>query len=122
MADVIKTRDAKGEENDVRWARGNQKGLEVAGQGSKRAIGRPSQTDITLDLTALSGVMLYEPAELVLSAKAGTPLSEIEALLDQNNQQLEFEPMDYGPPFGREAGQGALGRRSAPHHRGRPPP
>jgi glycolate oxidase FAD binding subunit len=109
MADVIKPRDAKEVEDAVRWALGNQKVLEVAGQGSKRAIGRPSQTDITLDLTALSGVMLYEPAELVLSAKAGTPLSEIEALLDQNNQQLEFEPMDYGPLFGREAGQGTLG-------------
>ena len=109
MADVIKPRDVKEVEDAVRWALGNQKVLEVAGQGSKRAIGRPSQTDITLDLTALSGVMLYEPAELVLSAKAGTPLSEIEALLDQNNQQLEFEPMDYGPLFGREAGQGTLG-------------
>src|SRR3974377_1226552 len=110
QAEGIKPRDAKEVEEAVRWALGSQKVLEVAGQGSKRAIGRPSQTDITLDLTALSDVMLYEPAELVLSAKAGTPLSEIEALLDQNNQQLEFEPMDYGPLFGRETGQGTLRR------------
>jgi glycolate oxidase FAD binding subunit len=83
--------------------------LELVGQGSKRALGRPSQTDITLDLSSLSGVTLYEPAELVLSAKAGTPLAEIEALLDENNQQLDFEPMDYGPLLGGEAGRGTLG-------------
>jgi len=83
--------------------------LEVAGQGTKRSLGRPSQTDLTLDLSGLSGVTLYEPEELVLSAKAGTPLAEIETLLDANNQQLAFEPMDYGPLLGGSAGQGTLG-------------
>jgi glycolate oxidase FAD binding subunit len=83
--------------------------LEVAGQGTKRSLGRPSQTDLTLDLSGLSDVTLYEPEELVLSAKAGTPLAEIEALLDANNQQLAFEPMDYGPLLGGQAGQGTLG-------------
>ena len=79
------------------------------GQGSKRAIGRPSQTDLTLDLSGLSGVTLYEPEELVLSVKAGTPLAEIETLLEQNSQQLAFEPMDYGPLLGGAAGQGTIG-------------
>jgi glycolate oxidase FAD binding subunit len=83
--------------------------LEVAGQGTKRSLGRPSQTDLTLDLSGLSGVTLYEPEELVLSAKAGTPLAEIETLLDANNQQLAFEPMDYGPLLGGAAGQGTIG-------------
>ena len=109
MTDVLKPRDAKEVEDAVRWALGNDKALELIGQGSKRALGRPSQTDITLDLSSLSGVTLYEPAELVLSAKAGTPLAEIEALLDKNNQQLDFEPMDYGPLLGGEAGRGTLG-------------
>jgi glycolate oxidase FAD binding subunit len=109
MTDTLKPRDAQEVEDAVRWALGNDKALELAGQGSKRAIGRPSQTDITLDLTGLSGVTLYEPAELVLSAKAGTPLAEIEALLDKNNQQLAFEPMDYGPLLGGQVGQGTLG-------------
>src|SRR5713101_3070226 len=57
---------------------------------SNPAIGRPAQTDLTLDLSALTGVTLYEPEELVLSAKAGTPLAEIEALLAANGQQLSF--------------------------------
>jgi glycolate oxidase FAD binding subunit len=109
VSDILKPRDAKEVEDAVRWALGNDKALEVAGQGSKRAIGRPSQTDMTLDLTGLSGVTLYEPEELVLSAKAGTPRAEIEELLDKNNQQLAFEPMDYGPLLGGEAGQGTIG-------------
>lgn len=109
MTDVLKPVDAKQVEEAVKWALGNDKALEVMGAGSRRALGRPSQTDITLDLSGLSGVTLYEPAELVLSARAGTSLAEIEALLDQNNQQLDFEPMDYGPLLGNAAGQGTLG-------------
>ncbi len=109
MTDVLKPRDANEVEDAVRWALGNDKALEMVGQGSKRALGRPSQTDTTLDLSGLTGVTLYEPAELVLSAQAGTPLAEIEALLDQNNQQLDFEPMDYGPLLGVHGGQGSIG-------------
>ncbi len=109
MIDTLKPRDAKEVEDAVRWALGEEKALEIMGQGTKRAIGRPSQTDLTLDLSGLSGVTLYEPEELVLSAKAGTPLAEIETLLEQNNQQLAFEPMDYGPVFGLEPGKGTIG-------------
>ncbi len=109
MTDVLKPRDAKEVEDAVRWALGNDKPLELAGQGTKRAIGRPSQTDLTLDLSSLTGVTLYEPAELVLSARAGTPIAEIEALLEKNNQELAFEPMDYGPLLGGEANRGTLG-------------
>ena len=109
MTDILKPRDDKEVEDAVRWALGNDKALESAGQGTKRAIGRPSQTDLTLDLSGLSGVTLYEPEELVLSAKAGTPLAEIEALLEKNNQELAFEPMDYGPLLGGQAGQGTIG-------------
>ena len=109
MADTLKPRDGKEVEEAVRWALGNDKPLELAGQGTKRTIGRPSQTDLTLDLSGLTGVTLYEAAELVLSARVGTPLSEIEALLDKNNQELAFEPMDYGPILGGEANRGTLG-------------
>ncbi len=106
---TLKPRDGKEVEDAVRWALGNDKSLELAGQGTKRAIGRPSQTDLTLDLSGITGVTLYEPAELVLSARAGTPIAEIEALLEKNNQELAFEPMDYGPLFGGEANRGTLG-------------
>ena len=109
MTDTLKPRDAKEVEDAVRWALGEDKALEITGHGSKRAMGRPSQTDFTLDLSALTGVTLYEPEELVLSVKVGTPLAEIEKLLDENGQQLAFEPMDCGPLLGGSAGQGTIG-------------
>jgi glycolate oxidase FAD binding subunit len=109
MADVAKPRDPKEVEDTVRWALSHEKTLEVAGRGSKRGLGRPSQHDLTLDLSGLTGVTLYEPEELVLSAKAGTPIAEIEALLDKSNQELAFEPMDYGPLFGGHAHAGTIG-------------
>ncbi len=93
----------------VRWTAAEEAPLEIVGHGSKRGIGRPLQVEHVLDLSSLSGVTLYEPAELVLSARAGTPLAEIEKLLAENSQQLAFEPMDYGPLFGAEAGRGTIG-------------
>jgi glycolate dehydrogenase FAD-binding subunit len=83
--------------------------LEVRGLGSKLALGRPVQAAAVVSSEALSGVTLYEPTELVLSAGAGTPLSEIEALLDENGQQLAFEPVDLSPVYGGKPGEGSIG-------------
>src|SRR6202158_3577110 len=109
MTDTVMPRDAKEVEDAVRFALGNDKALEIVGQGSKRGIGRPSQTDLTLDLSALTGVTLYEPEELVLSARAGTPLAEIEALVAASKQELAFEPMDYGPLLATAARAATIG-------------
>jgi glycolate oxidase FAD binding subunit len=105
----LKPRDAAETEQAVQWALGNGKTLELVGRGTKRAIGRAAQWDATLDLSSLSGVTLYEPEELVLSAKAGTPLGEIETLVADSQQELAFEPMDYGPLLGSAAGAGTIG-------------
>jgi glycolate oxidase FAD binding subunit len=78
----------------VEWAISEEEPVEILGHGSKRGIGRPSLCEHAIDLSAMSGVTLYEPEELVLSAKAGTPVADIERLLAQNKQQLAFEPMD----------------------------
>src|SRR5262250_969663 len=109
MADTVQPRDAKDVEAAVQWALAEGKTVEIVGHGSKRAIGRPAQTDVTLDLSTPTGITLYEPEELVLSAKAGTPLAEIEALLAANGQQLSFEPMDYAGILGGVAGRGTIG-------------
>src|SRR2546426_1587906 len=109
MADTVQPRDAKDVEAAVQWALAEGKTVEIVGHGSKGAIGRPAQTDLTLELSTLTGVTLYEPEELVLSAKAGTPLAEIEALLAANGQQLAFEPMDYASILGGVAGRGTVG-------------
>jgi glycolate oxidase FAD binding subunit len=109
MADTLQARDAKDVEAAVQWFLAERKAAEIVGHGSKRAIGRPAQTDVTLDLSALSGVTLYEPEELVLSARAGTPLTEIEALVAAKGQQLAFEPLDYAAILGGAAGRGTVG-------------
>ena len=68
--------------------------VEIIGHGSKRGLGHAVAAETQIDVTSLSGVTLYEPAELVLRALPGTPMDEIVALLDQNNQELAFEPMN----------------------------
>src|SRR5437660_8459799 len=110
MVDIsLKPRDAKEVAAAIEWAFAEGKTLEIVGTGSKREIGRAAQWDLTLDLSGLSGVTLYEPDELVLSAKAGTPLAEIEALIAAHGQELAFEPMDYAPLLGSTAGRGTIG-------------
>ena len=83
--------------------------LELVGAGSKRAIGRPLQTADVLDLSGLAGIDSYEPAELVLTAGAGTKLAEIEAALGEAGQCLAFAPPDYAALLGLEPGQQTLG-------------
>lgn len=93
----------------VRAALAEQQPLEIVGGGTKRSLGRPIQAGTTLDLSGLSGIISYEPAELILTCLAGTPLAEIEAALAAKNQQLAFEPGDWGPLYGAPAGQGTIG-------------
>jgi glycolate oxidase FAD binding subunit len=83
----------------LRWAAANAMPLAVVGSGSKSGIGRPVAADHVLSLAGFSGVGQYEPNELVLTAGAGTPLAEIEALLARNGQMLAFEPPDHARLF-----------------------
>jgi len=83
--------------------------LEVIGAGTKRGIGKPLQTAALLSTEKMSGVMLYEPNELFISAQAGTPLAEIQKTLAKNNQQLAFEPTDLGPMLGEKPDRGTIG-------------
>ncbi len=93
----------------VEWAISEAARVEIVGHGSKRGIGRPSQCEHAIDLSAMSGVTLYEPEELVLSAKAGTPVADIERLLAQNGQELAFEPMDCSRLFNHDTRGGKGG-------------
>ena len=93
----------------VAWAAAEETPLEIVGHGTKRALGRPTQTAHTLDLSALSGITLFEPEELVLSAKAATPLKDIQKVLKKHKQEFQFEPADLGPLLGLKAGEGTLG-------------
>ncbi|MET4697257.1 glycolate oxidase FAD binding subunit [Constrictibacter sp. MBR-5] len=93
----------------VRSAVADEVPAEIVGTGTKRALGRPMAVERRIALHRLSGIVDYEPEELVLTAAAGTPLREIEAALAERRQMMAFEPIDYGPLLGGEPGAGTIG-------------
>ncbi|MYM70698.1 glycolate oxidase subunit GlcE [Duganella sp. FT134W] len=70
--------------------------LRLRGGGTKDWYGQALDGEL-LDTRANSGVISYEPTELVITARCGTPLAEIETLLAQHHQMLAFEPPRFGP-------------------------
>ncbi len=84
----------------VAEAAANRTPLGVEGGGTLRGLGRPMQTAAALSTAKLTGVTLYEPNELVISARAGTPLADVEALLAGKGQRFAFEPPDYRGLYG----------------------
>lgn len=70
--------------------------LRIRGSGSKDFYGGPLAGTV-LDIAPYCGIVEYEPKELVLTARAGTPLAEIEKALAENGQMLPFEPPHFGP-------------------------
>jgi glycolate oxidase FAD binding subunit len=79
----------------VRAAAASRTPLCVRGGGTKDFYGNPPRGEL-LDTRPLSGVVAYEPSELVVTARAGTPLAQLEAVLGQNGQMLAFEPPRFG--------------------------
>lgn len=69
--------------------------LRIRGGGSKDWYGQAMQGEI-LDTRAYAGIIAYEPTELVITARCGTPLAEVEAALAEHNQMLAFEPPHFG--------------------------
>jgi glycolate oxidase FAD binding subunit len=108
MSSVLRPESAGQVAELVAWAVAEEAPLEVIGRGSKRGLGRPVQAAHDLELSALTGITLYEPDELVLAARAGTPLIEIEETLAENDQHLAFEPPDLGPLLGNDADDGSI--------------
>ena len=80
----------------IRSAHAANTPLVIQGGGSKIFYGNADEGEV-LSTRALTGVVDYQPKELVLTAHAGTPLAEIEALLAEQNQMLAFEPPHFGP-------------------------
>jgi glycolate oxidase FAD binding subunit len=82
--------------------------LEVMGAGSKQRIGRPMQTAANVSSRALRGITLYEPNEMVMAARAGTPVVQIEEALVERGQMLAFEPVELGLLAGNEEKQATI--------------
>ncbi|WP_291297179.1 FAD-binding protein [Elioraea sp.] len=87
--------------------------LAVWGNRTKAAFGRPVQAAGAVSARALTGITLYSPAELVVSARAGTPVADIEEALAEKGQHLVAEPPDLsaicGPEDGMADGKPTIG-------------
>lgn len=93
----------------VRWAASTGHPLEVTGSGTKRAIAPPAAaTGHRLTLGGHAGILAYEPEELVLTARPGTPIVELEAALAAAGQMFAFEPPDLAALLDAD-GQATLG-------------
>lgn len=86
--------------------------LAIRGGGTRSGLGRPSQAASTLSSAGLTGITLYEPAEMVIGARAGTPLSLVQETLAERGQMLPFEPMDHRVLLGTE-GEPTIGAVAA---------
>ena len=80
----------------VRQAAATGAPLRIRGGGSKDFYGQ-TLTGKVLDISRFAGVISYEPSELVVTVRGGTPLAELEALLAAHGQCLPFEPPHFGP-------------------------
>lgn len=79
----------------IRDAAAARRPLRIRGFDSKRFLGRVADHE-TLELQGHRGILHYEPTELIVTARAGTPLAEIEETLAANGQMLAFEPPRFG--------------------------
>ncbi|WP_210104129.1 glycolate oxidase subunit GlcE [Neorhizobium galegae] len=76
--------------------------LSISGGNTRSGFGNRVDADAVLRSAAMSGIVAYDPAEMVMTARAGTPVAEIEDILLENNQMLSFEPMDHRAVMGTE--------------------
>ncbi|MFK4810923.1 glycolate oxidase subunit GlcE [Devosia sp. ZW T5_3] len=86
----------------IRVSAAHKRSLKIVGGGTRQALGRDIAADDELNVSGLSGITLYEPAELVMSARVGTPLALIEQELHSRGQFMAFEPPDYRGLLGSE--------------------
>ncbi|SAK90980.1 FAD-binding protein [Caballeronia temeraria] len=93
--DLLSIDDSERLVGQVRGAIRDKRALRIRGGDSKRALGRAVNGD-DIDTRPHRGVVAYDPSELVITARAGTPLADIVAILDDANQMLPAEPPTFG--------------------------
>ncbi|MCQ2005220.1 glycolate oxidase subunit GlcE [Rhizobium sp. NRK18] len=90
VADIVRDRAARGEP------------LSICGGNTRSGFGNPVRADTSLTTSDLSGIVSYNPSEMVLTAKSGTPVAEIEAALAEAGQMMAFEPVDHRALMGTD--------------------
>lgn len=104
MAEHLDTTTEQALIEQVNAARASGTTLAIHGGKTKAFYGNPVQADAELDCSSHRGVSAYEPTELAITVRAGTPLAEVEALLAEQGQEFPFEP----PHFGERATIGGM--------------
>ena len=84
----------------VRAAREARAPFEIVAGGTRRQVGKPTGDLPRLDVSGLSGIVKYEPAELIVTAAPSTPLTEITSVLAEKGQRLGFDPADWSRLLG----------------------
>lgn len=97
----------------VRAARADRAPFEIVAGGTRRAVGRPVGDLPLLDVSGLSGIIKYEPAELIVTAAPATPLAEIKAVLAEKGQRLGFDPADWSRLLGSNGAATLAGAASS---------
>ena len=106
MTDIVAS-DLQQVQDAVQSAVAEKSRLELRAAGTKRHLGRAASYDAVLDVSAFNGIIDYQPEELVLTLRAGTPMDVVEAALAEARQMLAFEP----PSMTRILGEAAPGVR-----------
>jgi glycolate oxidase FAD binding subunit len=106
MTDIVAS-DLQQVQDAVQDAVAAKSRLELRATGTKRHLGRTVSYDSILDVSAFNGIVDYQPEELVLTLRAGTPMDVVEAALAEARQMLAFEP----PSMTRILGQAEPGVR-----------
>jgi glycolate oxidase FAD binding subunit len=105
---ILKPSDERQATEAIAYAAAEGRSLEIVAGGTKRALGRPIKTDDVLDVSGLAGIVNYEPAELILTARPASPFAMIDKELAAHRQMLAFEPPDWRMLFGSN-GEPTLG-------------
>ena len=114
MTSTYKPTDEKELAELISWASAEARPLELVGSGTKRGLGCPVKINghgipAKVDLSGIAGVVFYEPEELVISVRPGTPLEQVNQMLAERNQMLAFEPLDWGWLLCGESKAGTIG-------------
>ena len=97
----------------VRAAREAKAPFEIVAGGTRRSVGKPIGALPMLDVSGLSGIVKYEPAELIVTAQPGTSLTEIQSVLAEKGQRLGFDPADWSKLLGSNGAATLAGAASS---------
>ena len=89
MANFFKPAKADELQDVISWAAAEETTLDLVGHGTKQCLGRPTQCEFVLDLSDLSGIVSYQPEELILQASASTPIAEIERIVAEEQDRRQ---------------------------------